>query len=48
MLMEILLSGLQISVRGSNTGTVSDIDGNFVLYVEAGTEILIRCFLYRL
>ena len=33
--------GATVSVRGSNTGTVSDIDGNFVLYVEAGTEILL-------
>ena len=34
--------GASVVVKGNNSiGTISDIDGNFVLYVEAGTEILL-------
>lgn len=31
--------GATIAVRGVSVGTVSDVDGNFVLYVEAGKEV---------
>lgn len=31
--------GATVAVRGATVGTVSDIDGNFVLYVEAGKEV---------
>ncbi|MBQ7442984.1 MAG: SusC/RagA family TonB-linked outer membrane protein [Bacteroidaceae bacterium] len=39
--------GASVKVKGSNQGTVTDMDGNFRLDVAPGTELVISCIGYK-
>ena len=39
--------GASVRVKGSNVGTVTDMDGNFQLNVAAGTELIITYIGYK-
>lgn len=39
--------GANVSVKGSTTGTSTDIDGNFSLRVAPGTDLVFSCIGYE-
>jgi hypothetical protein len=38
------LAGVSVSVKGTSTGTISDVDGNYSIDVQEGSEILVFSF----